>query len=299
MRLALMLITVLVAACEARDPTPATPAPFPMPDGAPHDPFSAGPFDAPMKEPEPGDWVIEHPQQPQSFEDFAAQRWPSPEGSRRTLYILPIGEFPETVPSLEKLRAFTAAYFQLPVVLLPKEPLIAERYKTRKNRFTDHPQIYTHDIMDDLRGRKPADAYVMIAVTMVDLYPDDDWNFVFGQASPSEGVGVFSLARYWHEDPRASLLRAYKVLAHEIGHDFGMDHCQHHACVMNGANNLDETDEAPLHLCPVCLRKLHSIHRHDVTGRYEHLADLLHMDGLTNDAHWYRMRSAWIRGSEP
>lgn len=30
-----------------------------------------------------------------------------------------------------------------------------------------------------------------------------------------------------------------------------------HHCVVNGANNLRESDAQPLHLCPVCLRKLH------------------------------------------
>lgn len=31
---------------------------------------------------------------------------------------------------------------------------------------------------------------------MIDLYPNESWNFVFGQANPGAGVGVFSFARY-------------------------------------------------------------------------------------------------------
>ena len=61
---------------------------------------------------------------------------------------------------------------------------------------------------------------------MIDLYPQESWNYVFGQASLRDRVGVFSFARY---DPaffggeRAEgwqtlmLKRSCKVLAHEIG----------------------------------------------------------------------------------
>jgi archaemetzincin len=31
---------------------------------------------------------------------------------------------------------------------------------------------------------------------MEDLYPEPSWNFVFGQASLNERVGVYSFARY-------------------------------------------------------------------------------------------------------
>mgnify|MGYP000107882883 CR=1 FL=1 len=34
------------------------------------------------------------------------------------------------------------------------------------------------------------------AVTMTDLYPSEDWNFVFGQASLRNRVGAYSFARY-------------------------------------------------------------------------------------------------------
>ena len=42
----------------------------------------------------------------------------------------------------------------------------------------------------------PADAFCVSGITMCDLYPRDDWNFVFGLARLGDGVGVYSLARY-------------------------------------------------------------------------------------------------------
>jgi archaemetzincin len=42
----------------------------------------------------------------------------------------------------------------------------------------------------------PAKAFGGIAVTMEDLYPDDEWNFVFGLANMMTKRGIFSFARY-------------------------------------------------------------------------------------------------------
>jgi archaemetzincin len=39
-------------------------------------------------------------------------------------------------------------------------------------------------------------AFCLNAVTMEDLYPDPQWNFVFGEASLPDRTGVFSFARY-------------------------------------------------------------------------------------------------------
>jgi len=60
---------------------------------------------------------------------------------------------------------------------------------------------------------------------MEDLYPDPHWNFVFGQASLRDRVGVFSFARYdpaFYGESRGSqcrqllLWRSAKVLVHRL-----------------------------------------------------------------------------------
>ena len=48
--------------------------------------------------------------------------------------------------------------------------------------------------------RIPKDAICVIAITKIDLYPSDEWNFVFGIGSLFKGVGVFSFARYIHAE---------------------------------------------------------------------------------------------------
>lgn len=63
---------------------------------------------------------------------------------------------------------------------------------------------------------------------------------------------------YLPEATSVLLLRSCKTLTHEIGHIFGLRHCQWLACLMQGSNHLEEADRRPLDLCPICLRKLQS-----------------------------------------
>lgn len=43
-------------------------------------------------------------------------------------------------------------------------------------------------ILAFLKKNKPEDAFCIVGITMIDLYPRDSWNFVFGQASLSSGI---------------------------------------------------------------------------------------------------------------
>jgi archaemetzincin len=86
------------------------------------------------------------------------------------------------------------------------------------------------------------------------------------------------------------------VLAHEIGHVFGLAHCTFFHCLMNGSNHLAESDARPLHLCPVDLRKLqHSIGSDPVT-RYRQLLDFSRKAGFDDEAEWLARRVRYLVG---
>jgi archaemetzincin len=253
----------------------------------------------PMPAPERGDWLAEHPEAGQTFDEFLRTRIHRPDGVRNKIYLQPLGLFQgDRSPSLRTLKSYAAAYFAMDVEALPPINLTGLHLTTRINPFTRNTQILTRDIMALLEKGLAGDAFCLLGITMEDLYPDPSWNFVFGQASLRDRVGVFSFARYdpafygereeHHE--RLLLRRSCKVLAHEIGHMFSMQHCIFFECAMNGSNHLRESDERPMALCPVCLRKLQSSIGFDLVDRYRRLYALYHDLGFEHEASWVRNR---------
>jgi len=250
----------------------------------------------PILEPKPGDWLAVHNERGQTFEEFKASQPNRPRQNQHVIYLQPLGDFmPEQSPSNDKLREFAAAFFAMEVKVLPPVKIDHSTFVTRRNPITNNPQILTGDVLNFLKARIPADAFCILAITMEDLYPEPSWNFVFGQASVRERVGVYSFARYdaaFYGAPRASgyeallLRRSFKVLAHETGHMFGLAHCTYFNCLMNGSNHLVEADRRPLHLCPVCLRKLQWSIGFDVLKRYSALEGIYRANGFTDEADW-------------
>jgi archaemetzincin len=169
------------------------------------------------------------------------------------------------------------------------------------------PQLHAGDILEALRKRLPKDAFSLIALTETDLYPQDDWNFVFGMAKLRQRVGVYSFARYhpgfyssaYEGDDYDMLIldRSLKIMAHEVGHMFGLEHCIYYECVINGSNSMGETDKSPSHLCPVDLRKLHHSIRFDPKKRYRDLESFYRRQGLTGHAAWTGSRRAVIEAA--
>ena len=57
---------------------------------------------------------------------------------------------------------------------------------------------------------------------------------------------------------------------------------------------LDELDAMPMHLCPVCLSKLHEAVGFDPATRYRTLAEGYEQLGLTEEGEWATRRAAFI-----
>jgi len=231
--------------------------------------------------PGPTDWLTLHNETGQTFEEYAESGANRTDATHRVIYLLPLGEFPEdTTPDMEQVRAYTAAFYQMEVRLLPGYLPHDLEFSPRTNRRSGNRQILAPDIMAYLKTKLPTDAYCLLGVTMEDLYPEPGWNYVFGQASLEERVGIFSLARYdpafWGDERdkdyrNVILQRTCKVLVHEAAHMFGLPHCIHFECVVNGSNSMVETDRQPQHLCVVCLRKIHRATSLDPMRRYREL----------------------------
>lgn len=104
----------------------------------------------------------------------------------------------ETV--LDLLQEFCAAYFsEMEVKLSPSVDLSEiPRLTSRIHKTTNRRQFLVDDIIHFLSTRKLRKAYCILGVTIVDLYPGPEWNFVLGQACAEKGSGVFSFGRYFN-----------------------------------------------------------------------------------------------------
>ncbi len=155
-------------------------------------------------------------------------------------------------------------------------------------------QILSTFVLDQvLKPRLPEDAAASISLTASDLWPGKGWNFVFGQASLRDRVGVWSMHRYGDPDQdksayKRALLRTLKVAVHETGHLFSIEHCTAYACVMNGSNSLDETDRHPLWMCPQCMAKIAWATQLSPVLRYQRLAELAQGHGLTREVAFFQ-----------
>ena len=254
-----------------------------------------------------GSWRARFPdEEPMDFDEYVESDPVGADDERNVLAFQPVGDFPpEARAALDAAAEFTGAWFDLPVQTLDPVPLTDNPgwFRTRGDPSSKESvrQYRTGWFLNDLLpDRRPQDAVVLLGVTMADLYPGPDWNYVFGEAHLMRRVGVYSLARYypefWGQDrtptaSRRALLRTLKVVVHEAGHTFGLEHCVTWLCTMNGSNSLQETDAQPLLLCPDCLKKLAWNREFDVAKRYRRLAELLDRHGFPDEAAWHRARA--------
>ncbi len=251
-----------------------------------------------LPEPGPSDWLANHEEEGQSLREFRARARREVTAERRTLRLQPLDDVSTMGVDVAALAGHLRIYYGLPVqTSLPARP---PDLLTRTNPHTHNRQILTRDVLRWLEGEITSDLVCVLAITTEDLYPEDTWNFVFGQASLLRGVGVFSFARMDPAFPAPPadpttrtiaqrtlvLRRCLKVVTHEVGHMFGLEHCIERSCLMNGSNHAAEMDRTPLHLCFACLRKVHYATRLDVEKRYQALRAFYRREGLEAEASW-------------
>ena len=112
-------------------------------------------------------------------------------------------------------------------------------------------------ILKRLLEQSSHDTLRLVGVTPVDLYVPI-LKFVFGLAQIEGKCAIISLHRLYPQfygqpsNPDLLSARVEKTALHELGHTFGLTHCQDRQCVMYSSTRIEDTDFKQSEFCPTC-----------------------------------------------
>jgi len=117
-------------------------------------------------------------------------------------------------------------------------------------------QYWSTAILKTLLGQREYSAFEkVLGIVDHDLYVPE-LNFVFGEASLRAAViSLTRLRQSFYGSPEDSGLFHRRVLTeavHELGHTYGLGHCENPRCVMFFSNRLSDTDRKGPGFCSRC-----------------------------------------------
>ncbi len=169
------------------------------------------------------------------------------------LILKPIGDV--DISLVEELKHKLEQTFGCPV------DTAVENFDLEKAYHKRREQYLATSLLSQLKKSGVTKGDKVLGIVDVDLY-SLGLNFIFGQADIAAGTSVISLTRLRQEyygSPSDEALfqdRAVKEAVHELGHTFGLDHCQDARCVMHFSNALSDTDRKQAAFCGRCRPKL-------------------------------------------
>ena len=107
----------------------------------------------------------------------------------------------------------------------------------------------------------------ILAICNFDAYTDG-LNFVLGEAHTKGGVAAIYLPRLEEEfygqkkDNKIFYKRVIKESVHELGHSFGLKHCENRRCIMHFSNSIEDTDIKEDVLCKNCNYIFRNLYMH-------------------------------------
>jgi archaemetzincin len=121
-------------------------------------------------------------------------------------------------------------------------------------------QYISPRVLSRLRNIKKGDSDKILAVADVDMY-SPGYDFVYGEADIKAGIATLTINRLVSEKqgfqtaPGLLEQRVIREATHEVGHLFGLGHCNNSTCVMRTCTCLEEVDAANGGLCKDCAEK--------------------------------------------
>lgn len=169
------------------------------------------------------------------------------------IYIVPIELADHS--SLEKLEVFIGNTFRLKTKRRELNIRLADTFDQKRVQYNSSL------ILQQLIMKPPLDAEKILGVLDVDLFIPI-LTFVFGEAQ-LKGIGSVVSTHRLHnrfyglpEDRDLTTDRLLKESVHELGHTFGLIHCQQPECVMNSSTYVENIDQKSAEICPLCQKNI-------------------------------------------
>jgi archaemetzincin len=129
------------------------------------------------------------------------------------------------------------------IIIHPNEDIPPRSYNRKRNQYLGKVFLQAEH---SYSGKK------VLGITSVDLYTPE-LNFIFGQAEINGKTCVISIKRLKKNVKRTTYeSRLVKEAVHELGHTFGLKHCDDKYCVMHFSNCIDDTDIKSEVYCNKC-----------------------------------------------
>lgn len=170
----------------------------------------------------------------------------------RSITLISFGYFEKNL--LEKTAESVIEEYHLPVIIREGHLDLSEFYDSARRQYNGNALLKIVDSM------KVKDSLKTLGLFNVDLFIPI-LTFIFGQAFLDGQSGIASVYRLSNErygmPPNNNLLltRFKKEVIHELGHCFGLIHCQNPACVMRSSTYVEDIDQKGQHLCLNCQEK--------------------------------------------
>jgi archaemetzincin len=167
--------------------------------------------------------------------------------------IQPIGDV--SLAQVQLLERILERVYDAPAVVLRALALPREAWSGERRQYDADP------LLDALFLELPERCLRVVGVTEADLFIPGR-TFVFGYAHLTDGMALYSLRRlregfYGRAASEArTAARVLRAVVHELGHTFGVPHCEHGGCVMRAVSAVDTLDALSPRYCVPCLQRV-------------------------------------------
>jgi archaemetzincin len=171
-------------------------------------------------------------------------------GSNSTIYVTSMGNVKNS--DIVRVQKELSSFYDCDVIILPKIDLMTDTKVKGMNRY--QAEKILKNIIQKFYNKRGK----VLVLTDVDI--------CFNNGKNKEHWGIFGLGMLYSKPCVVSTNRLkrnrdnrlVKVAIHEIGHTFGLNHCDNDKkCVMNDAKGKGSTvDGVNKYLCPNCKTKL-------------------------------------------